>query len=75
MGMQCHFNLTDLPAFTKQVTYDYDTETYSYDITAIAVAVNCDPHGAAWFDIGSLSASATTLLKYLITNRVPFNCS
>ena len=74
MGMQCHFNIKDLPSFSKVITYDYELESYSYEISSVW-SVDCNLAGNAWFDIGSASIGQMSKLEYLINNRVPFTCS
>ena len=74
MGMQCHFNIKDLPNFSKQVTYDYEINSYSYEINS-SWAVECSLNGDAWFDVGSCSVGQLSRIEHLIKNRVPFQCS
>lgn len=75
MGMQCHFKIQDLPDFTKQITYDFESDSYSYYSPSLEDSFDCTIGGNAWFDIGQMSISAMGKIKYLIQNRVPFNCS
>lgn len=75
MGMQCHFNIKELPDFTKIITYDYELEGYTYEIIPDNWNVDCSIEGNAWFDIGSRSFLQMNRIEYLIRNRVCFNCS
>ena len=74
MGMQCYFNIKDLPNFSKVITYDYDLESYSYIVHSMWV-VDCNIEGHAWFDCGSCSISAMNNIQWLIEHRVCFTCS
>jgi len=74
MGMQCYFNVKDVPDFTKVISYDYETECYSYTMHDDWV-VDCDIEGDAWFDIGQMSDKAMANLRYLIMHRIYFTCS
>lgn len=75
MGMQCRFNIKDLPSFTKVVTYSYESESYNYEVVDGEWDVDCNKEGDAWFDIGSCHQHHLDKIAYLIKNRVNFNCS
>ena len=74
MGMQCYFNIKDIPNFSKVITYDYDLESYTYIVHSMWI-VDCNIAGNAWFDCGSYSEAAIARIKWLIGQRVPFRCS
>ena len=75
MGMQCHFNIKDLPGFESNPSIEYDMELELYTYHHNGYAYDCDIKGNAYFDIGQMSERALEKLRYLIQNRVCFNCS
>lgn len=91
MGMQCHFLVSDIPDYLKVHKHSdkledssVDTEEYPpeyyYDYYVVidpdSIIVSTDSkHENAWFDIGQMSMSAIKTMKFLIQNRICFNCS
>jgi len=81
MGMQCHFNVSDIPSDVA-VTKDFeciDDDGLDYYIIVhnhkLYHFSTDSEHESAWFDIGSRSDSAMDKIQWLIKNRICFNCS
>ncbi len=81
MGMQVHFHIADIPdgiKVHKHADVDPDegwTDTYIV-VDPDSLYFNTDAkHERAWADIGSMGEHATTLLRFLVMNRIPFNAS
>lgn len=82
MGMQCHFNISDLKDAGLSHTRDYDKES---DTTCILVAdgyamrgfsVDNDPSkNSAWFDVGNWTSDQMRSIEFLVRNRICFQCS
>lgn len=86
MGMQCHFQVSDIPEYIKVHKHsDKNDDTDIGGDVWIDSYIVVDPnsfmfntdakHESAWFDIGQMSESAMIKLQWLIANRICFNCS
>jgi len=74
MGMQLHFNKSDLPdaaTFAPQDDEYWEIRCYGAHIGAYTL----DAGESFWFDIGSRSDSQMDRIKTLIEWRVCFTCS
>ena len=75
MGMQCHFNKTDLPASAVvEGTYDVCWLITAYGETITVNGIYNDS-SSFWFDVGSRSRDQMRILSTLIAWRVCFQCS
>lgn len=81
MGMQCHFNLAELTESGNSHIYwekQYDAESETWTLFAADAFSRLDVNlsgESCWFDIGSMSDTQMAAIKFLIRNRICFQCS
>lgn len=86
MGMQVHFNWSDVPADANAVALPPNVEDPDGAIvmnpgTAIecyavrAVDAERRPVDWCWADIGYMNDNAMKVLKFLVAHRIPFSAS
>jgi len=79
MGMQCSFAAADLESTCETKTiHDIDSDTYTIEVidptgrTAMAFNLAGD---SCWFDCGRATTDQLIKIKFLIHNRICFQCS
>lgn len=76
MGMQCQFQESDLPddAIIGKMRGTADHERI-ISVNGDLLSANSDNGKDFWFDCGSASEGQIEAIKWLIRNRVCFNCA
>lgn len=86
MGMQCTFSLDDLYSFPMRTIHHKDSDTYSVEVIEASSNVTFEFNLSVpedkqahkyfcWFDVGSATDHQINCIRFLIRNRIPFNCA